>query len=269
MTEEVTRLTVPVNGADIFAEVSGSGPPVLMLPGGVGIGRGYPHLNRAFSADHTVISYDRRGHGRSSGTPTSIAQHADDAVAVMLAATQSANNPLVIIASSAGAVVGLDLVARNPGFAHLLIAHEPPVVTLLPDSARWLALAQTLINTNDFRGTIAAYDIFIESIATGATDLKMMALPDALLSDWDTLFRAETEGIFGHHVDLRAIRAGGTAILPIAGVQSRGYFHSRTAIALAEALDVEFHEIRGSHVAPMVDQHEFASDVRALIAAAI
>src|SRR5438105_1371574 len=47
--------------------------------------------------------------------------------------------PAHVLGSSSGAIVALDLLARRPDAVRTLVAHEPPVVTLLPDGADWLA----------------------------------------------------------------------------------------------------------------------------------
>ncbi len=44
--------------------------------------------------------------------------------------------PAYVFGSSGGAVVGLALVTAHPDQVRTLVAHEPPVVELLPDSAQ-------------------------------------------------------------------------------------------------------------------------------------
>lgn len=43
--------------------------------------------------------------------------------------------PVEMFASSGGAVTALAVVARHPGDVTVLVAHEPPLITLTPDGS--------------------------------------------------------------------------------------------------------------------------------------
>ncbi len=55
-----------INGCKLHVEVVGSGPPLLLLHGGLGLDHTYlrPHFDQ-LADRHTVIYYDHRGNGRS------------------------------------------------------------------------------------------------------------------------------------------------------------------------------------------------------------
>ena len=57
--------SVMVNGAELYHEVRGTGPPVLLIMGATGDGGHFDALARVLADDFTVITYDRRGNGRS------------------------------------------------------------------------------------------------------------------------------------------------------------------------------------------------------------
>ena len=92
-------------------------------------------LADTLATDHTVVTFDPRGHARSTidnpdddATPE---QRADDLVALLDAlGAESAD----VFGSSGGAVTGLALVARHPARVRTLVAHEPPLLELLPDA---------------------------------------------------------------------------------------------------------------------------------------
>jgi hypothetical protein len=44
-----------------------------------------------------------------------------------------------VFGSSSGPVIGLDLAARSSHTVELLVAHEPPVISVLDDADRWFA----------------------------------------------------------------------------------------------------------------------------------
>ncbi len=59
--------TAKVNGAEIYYEESGSGPPVILSAGGLqGTLAGYEQVVGELSQEHRVISYDRRFGGQSN-----------------------------------------------------------------------------------------------------------------------------------------------------------------------------------------------------------
>src|SRR5512141_1144992 len=84
---------VSVNGAELYHEVRGSGPPVLLIMGATGDGGHFDALADVLADEFTVISYDRRGNGRSVAPAgwetTSPEEQADDAAAAGCARDRS------------------------------------------------------------------------------------------------------------------------------------------------------------------------------------
>ena len=74
-------------GAELYYEVRGQGPPVLFIMGASGDGGHFAKVAGLLGEDHTVITYDRRGNGRSprphGWTTTSPEQQADDAAGLI------------------------------------------------------------------------------------------------------------------------------------------------------------------------------------------
>jgi pimeloyl-ACP methyl ester carboxylesterase len=59
--------TAKVNGAEIYYEETGDGPPIILSPGGLqGVLSSYEPVMRELADEHRVISYDRRFGGQSS-----------------------------------------------------------------------------------------------------------------------------------------------------------------------------------------------------------
>ena len=73
-----------VNGIQIHYEVEGSGPPVMLLVGLPGVGKGWGPQIELFARDHLTIVPDQRGGGQSSSPDGgySIEEHAADMAAV-------------------------------------------------------------------------------------------------------------------------------------------------------------------------------------------
>ena len=126
--------------ADIAYDVHGplptaDGRPPLFMIGQPMDASGFATLASHFP-DRTVITYDPRGLGRSirkdgrvDNTPT---VQADDVHAVIEALGVG---PVEMFASSGGAVTALALVAAYPDDVTTLVAHEPPLIPVLPDAA--------------------------------------------------------------------------------------------------------------------------------------
>src|SRR5919107_3502854 len=126
-------------GADIAYDVHGplptadGRPPLLMIAQPMDAS-GFGALASHFR-DRTVITYDPRGLGRSTrkdgrvdNSPT---VQADDVHAVIEALGAG---PVEMFASSGGAVAALALVAAHPDDVVTLVAHEPPLIPVLPDA---------------------------------------------------------------------------------------------------------------------------------------
>ncbi len=76
-----------------------------------------------------TVAYDRRGHTRSrrSEVTESVELHADDAAAVIRALGLA---PVILVGSSGGARICLDVVRRYPDLVRGAMLSEPPVFSL-------------------------------------------------------------------------------------------------------------------------------------------
>ena len=57
--------TVTANETDLYYEVRGSGPTLLCIMGASGDGAHFNRLAASLANEFTVVTYDRRGNGRS------------------------------------------------------------------------------------------------------------------------------------------------------------------------------------------------------------
>src|SRR5689334_25374941 len=134
-----TTHTLSTTEADIVYDVHGplptaDGRPPLFMIGQPMTAAGFGTLASHFG-DRTVVTYDPRGLGRSTrrdgrvdNSPT---VQASDVHAVIEALGAG---PVDMFASSGGAVTALALVAAHPGDVVTLVAHEPPIIPVLPDA---------------------------------------------------------------------------------------------------------------------------------------
>jgi pimeloyl-ACP methyl ester carboxylesterase/catechol 2,3-dioxygenase-like lactoylglutathione lyase family enzyme len=120
MSEDGPGRFVEINGASLYYEERGNGPPVILIHGGLGSSTEWESVVSELMPDLWVITPDSRGHGRSTnpGGELSYTAIADD-VAALIAALGLAR-PVVGGWSDGGQVV-LELGARHPGAAGALI----------------------------------------------------------------------------------------------------------------------------------------------------
>jgi pimeloyl-ACP methyl ester carboxylesterase len=113
-TNDAAAHRLRVGDAEIYYEIYGDGPPVLLLHGGFyGYIDGWAQYIAALSDRYKVIAMATRGHGRSSigSAPFSRRLFADDAAAVLKHET---DQPAIVIGFSDGATTAYMLAATYP-----------------------------------------------------------------------------------------------------------------------------------------------------------
>jgi pimeloyl-ACP methyl ester carboxylesterase len=212
------------------------------------------------------VTYDPRCIGNSSREDTSQdvtpGQQADDVHRLLSAL---GGGPASVFGSSGGATVGLALVTAHPGQIHTLVAHEPPVVDLLPDSAQVRAQFEDIYATYRADGADKGMlKFFVHAGLSGALG------PEADVPRWEpspeqmARMRATNEAFLAHLLrpttyyrpDIEALRASPTRIVVAAGATSKGQLPNRTAVALADRLGTSVVEFPGDHVGFVVYPEE-------------
>lgn len=271
MPSGIRHAVVDADGLDIQVTLRGNGPLVLLLPGATGMQTGYAVLIKLLSADHTVAVYDRRGHGRSRqaepGTaPIGIDQHALDAAALIDALGLG---PAHAVGSSAGAVIGLELLARRPDCLRSLVAHEPSLLPLLDDGARWRTWYDDLVAIDRQVGTRPAFDYFFAHLVSNGTgEQAPVTIPDSQLPEWSVYFQRELTPIVSYEPDLEqlALAAARDALVPVLGADSRERWHGRAVLELAARVGTSAVEVAGGHLAPVYEPVAFHRLIREVVA---
>ncbi|WP_439946763.1 alpha/beta fold hydrolase [Streptomyces sp. BBFR109] len=257
---------------DLYYDVCGTGPVLLILPGGAGHPMGLEPLTDRLAERFTVVTHDPLGlaHGRL-GQPVAdqrVEEWSEGARRV-LDAVLPAGESAYVLGTSAGGVVALDLAVRHPGRLRHVVAHEPPCVTVLPDGERQRALFARVYDTYRAAGPQAAGALMGAVLAeTAATDATGTATTEAPV-DGQPLSPAEESAslmaLFLAHV-LRPFTAYAPPARPVdapltvaAGADSAGQLLHRTAALLAERCGGVFAEFPGGHIGA-VEQPEAYAD---------
>jgi len=122
---------LPVRDTQLYVADTGSGPPLLFIHGMCGDAEVWRGQVERLSLRFRCITYDRRGHTRSlpGVAGESVPTHAEDAAALIRAL---GIHPIVV-ASSGGARITVELARRHPQLLAGMVVSEPPIVSLVPD----------------------------------------------------------------------------------------------------------------------------------------
>jgi pimeloyl-ACP methyl ester carboxylesterase len=259
-----TVLRVP--GARLHYQVRGDGPLVLLVGSPMPAAEFAP-LAHALAGERTVVTHDPRGHAGSRlddpDSPSTPDIRADDVAAVLDAlGVESAD----VFGSSGGAVTGLALAARYPGRVRTLVAHEPPLLELLPDAPAQRAATDEIVATYRRDGAGAAWAHFMRN---AGFDLPADAQPPAPTDEQ----QAEAARFFEHDLvsttryrpDAAALRASGTRIVIGLGVGSGALITASTSRAAARFLGAELVEFPGDHGGFLGAPGEFAAALQAAL----
>jgi pimeloyl-ACP methyl ester carboxylesterase len=268
-TTGLTTHSLDVPGARLHYEVRGRGPLILILGAPMAAAEFAP-LAHALASDHTVVTTDPRGIGasvlddpESDSTPE---LRADDAVAIL---DDLGADSADVFGSSGGAITGLALVTRYPNRVGTLIAHEPPVMELLPDAEQQRAATEEIVDAYRTGGMFAGYAKFMAFAGFDMPDAPPGAAPEPSaqdLSDAAHFFEHELRGTAGYRPDIAALTSGQARVVLGLGADSAHLVTQRTTMALAEQMGVTPVLFVGDHGGFIGAPGEFAETVRAVLA---
>ena len=266
----IQRDSLRVPGARLAYEIHGSGPLLLMISGGSGNSGAFTGIANLLADQYTVVLYDRRGSGKSplddSQADRSIERHSDDALALLRALT---SEPAYVFGSSAGGLVGLDLVTRYPEHVRLLVAHEPTVPGVLP---AFDASQEHHVQTYRREGALAALSEM--TTANGGTDDEWepgVELPpfdmQAATTSAELLFTYTIPAILRYRLDLPVLTAVANRVVLAGGHIGRGRqaLVYQCTVALAERLGTSVVEFPGNHTGCISRPHAFAHRLREVL----
>ncbi len=178
-----------VDGRELFVATRGSaGDPMVLVHGSWVDHRTWNLIAPKLAESFTVVSYDRRGHGRSAprSGPYRIEDDVADLEGVLLAADHF---PAHVVGLSLGGSIALRLAAARPELFRSVVVHEPPIYGALDPGSHELrefrkggAAVAELLRLGDRR---EAARLFLESVASGP-------------GEWDRIGSAGQELLVAH-----------------------------------------------------------------------
>ena len=276
MNRAVDTHYLEVLGAKIYYEVRGSGPLLALIAAPMG-SSGFVALADLLASQYTVVTYDPRGSEHSTAADrteiTTPELLADDVHRVL---NSVSDEPAAILGSSGGAVTGLALVTAHPEQVSVLVAHEPPLVTLLRNAEEELAVVQEIYQTYLRAGSDTAMRRFLLSIGVlgeqgsrqlaASPESEAVPAPTVPQSDNDFFYANQLRATAGYRPDLQALSEASTRIVVGVGAASGGQLAHRGGLALAEHLGLPATEFPGDHGGYVAEAPAFAEKLREVLA---
>lgn len=281
-TTDLDTRTLDVPGATLVYDVRGplpttDGTPPLLLVGQPMDAGGFATL-ASLLPERTVVTYDPRGLGRSTrhdgGVTNDPAVQAEDLHALVEAL---GGGPVDLFGSSGGAITGLALVAAHPQDVRTFVAHEPPLVELLPDAENARAAGRRVGEAYHERGWGAGMATFMlvsswqgpypEGFAQDPVDPAQLGLPteDDGTRD-DPLLSGTSDAVTAFRPDVAAVTAAPTRVVVAGGEESRGLLTFRASEELAALLGQELTLFPSHHGGFMGGEHGWAGQPEAFAA---
>jgi len=186
--------------------------------------------------------------------------------------------PVELFASSGGAVTALALVVAHPGDVTTLVAHEPPLLRMIPDAERALAAeraVQAAYHADGWGAGMAAFialtswqgeftDEFAARPLPAPEQFGMPADDDGTRTD--PLLSGASNAITAYWPNIDALTAAPTRIVVAAGIESKDMLTWRTAQALAERLGTSLEVFPSHHGGFMGGEFGYAGEPEAFAA---
>jgi pimeloyl-ACP methyl ester carboxylesterase len=269
--------TLKVPGASLYYEVRGSGPVLLMMPGGPADAGAFRRIAGYLESDYTVVTYDPRGLSHSTlDAPVNdewiVQIFADDAHRLLSATSKE---PAFVFASSGGATIALELAARHPDQVRTLVAHEPPSAILLPDPARVRSESADIVETYRSAGIGPTMQKFMAQTRirqappappSGEPTPEMREGMAQMQRNMDFWFRHYFKAIGDYEPDFDALKSGSSRIVPGVGKESQGELANDGGLGLAKRLGTEAVVFPGAHGGFDSNAPEFATKLREVLA---
>lgn len=258
--------TIDISDISLYYERVGKGPAILFVHGIFGDADAWTDQAARLADRYTCVRYDRRGYSRSTGGSATItdALHADDAAALAEALGLA---PCLVVGSSSGAAITVDVALRHPRVLRGVVVSEPPLFSVYPDAGQALMseVGPRIDEAMATGGPPAGVDAFMSTVCPGLWSIVDDDRKDRYRANADIGFTdLQSPSLDTTPADLAAIAR---PALVLSGSESHSSFRS-VAHDLAAALpDARFVELEGSgHVTYAEVPDEFENAVRVFAA---
>lgn len=269
-----TSGSLRVNGATLHYEVRGQGPLLLLIPGGAGGAASFDGIADDLATEYTVATYDPRGMSRSTlddpEAEQRVAEHADDAFRML--ELLSPGEPARVFGASSGAIAALHLLTAHPERVERVVAHEPPVVEILPDAAEHRALIARVRATFRTEGLMPAVAVFAAGLRKDGdttepkAEIKLppqaAARAELTMANMPYFVGRMVPAFMSYAPDIHRLQALSDRLVLACGQDSRGELLYRPAAFLAERFGTDLVHFPGGHTGLTTHPVEFGELLR-------
>ena len=262
--------SLEVPGAILHYEVRGEGPLLLLIPGANGDAYIFTALAKHLSTHFKIVTYDRRGYSRSTVKQEqdySIKRETDADDVARLIKHVNGDEPAYVFGSSSGAIVALTVLARHPNVVRTLMAHEPPLITVLPEHGEMQKEYTVVQEIFDKNGPKAAIDEFVRIVAANNTNPKAMegmgmGIPGRYtISNFKLWMKHEATSYPSADIDMSVLEQNVNKIVFLMGRESHGILPYVTTQKLAEKFNKPMLDVPGGHVGYKVYPVQFGDEL--------
>jgi pimeloyl-ACP methyl ester carboxylesterase len=265
--------TVKAPGAHLYCQVRGSGPYLMMLCGGAAGAGGFDTVAPYLAASYTIVTYDRRGLSRSpldypgADPPITIASHSEDVHRIL---TVLGAAPGLVFGSSIGALIGLDLLIRYPADVRMLVAHEPPVGSLLTgDEKPAVSLAEMYAETGDADAALRQFAARLTPKDLPPLAPGRQAGGRASTRNIEFFITNDAPAVQRYELDLGTLKGLTSQLVIGGGRDGRDFPPYASASRLAERLGISLREFPGHHAGYAIHPAEFARTLDQVLRAGV
>ncbi|GAA5809855.1 hypothetical protein MFLAVUS_003270 [Mucor flavus] len=251
-----------VEGAGIYFQVEGNGPYLVFVPGGDGQGVIFARLTSYLTKYFTVITYDRRGYGKSEFNgpqdfENRLDTEADDIYKLMRSLT---SHKFTLFGTGAGGAVSLKYLAKYSETLAKMFVHEPMVnIGALSDSKELEKFHTDLCNVYKMEGQDAAVAMYLNKYLNGSDYRRVTSkrLGDKERS-WGVHFEHETIAYSFYNTNTEIISANKDKLVLMYGTESLNSIIYRPVHAISKYLNSPLVSFPGGHIGYVTETEKFA-----------
>jgi pimeloyl-ACP methyl ester carboxylesterase len=174
--------------------------------------------------------------------------------------------PAVILGSSVGAIIGLDLLIRYPELVRGAILYEPPMIAGMPNPEEVMGAIQQVVEGGMQRGgSRGGCETFFRFVASDeAFENLDPHLRERMLGNGETFLGTEMGAFEPYQPDEAALTAIEVPVRVMVGPESAPFF-AETARWLADRMNVELERLPGGHTPYFDRPKEMANTIRPLL----
>lgn len=259
--------SIRANGAELYYEVRGRGPSILLIAGGGLDGGTFGPLAEILAGEFTVVDYDRRGLSRSprptGWSQTSIAEQADDASGLLRALHLA---PAAVVGNSLGALIALELLLRHPGVVQgASLLDTGPLDAAIPNRRERMPMPDAVrlaLASGGDEAQRAGFEALLRFL--GIWDVMDMASRRRIIGNAEVFFNYETALLSSYRPDEVRLQNNRLPVQVGAGERTPALMREM-AEWLASQLNVTVDTIPGGHLAYVEHPEDVAKAIKSFL----